>query len=198
MKTEKKTFIELLKENAESRLTLLKETLIIYWIISIIAITVITLTTLIEKENILYYAYGLPLGTIILMILYHILVLYIIYQDCKTWDISKKWIIGVFILGPIIFSIYYLKQKPSPTKETKTEEIEKTPTEETTQQKPIAEYKESMQASSRKLSKTQLEQVIWRDVEKIEKEVDTLHIKRAKKPTTELDKKINHLINKKK
>lgn len=194
MKTEKKTFIELLKENTESRLILLKKTLIIYWIILIITIITVTLTALIEKENILHYAYGFPLGTIILLILYHILVLYILYQDCNAWSISKKWVIGVFFLGPILLSIYYLKQKTLSIKETTAEKTEETSKEETPPQEVIAEYKDLLQTSS----KTKPKQLIWRNTEKIEKEVDTLHIKRAKKPTNEINKKINHLINKKK
>jgi len=200
MKTEKKTLIDMLKENTESRFSILKKTLAAYWIISIIFIIALTITIL-SKENILYYAYGFTLGITILIILYHIFALYIIYQDCKTWFIPKTWVIGVFFLGPIMFTIYYTKQKSKPITSEEpitTEETETSFEKETTPEKPIAEYKEVINTSTKKLSKTQLEQVVWRDVEKIEKEVDTLHIKRAKKPTTEIDRKINHLVNKKK
>ena len=201
MKTEKKTLIDMLKENTESRFNILKKTLAAYWIISIIFIIALTITIL-AKENILYYAYGFTLGITILTILYHIFALYIIYQDCKTWFISKTWVIGVFFLGPIMFTIYYTKQKSkSITSEEPVtiEKPEKTPERETMQQEePIAEYSELIHASTKRLSKTQLEQIAWRDVEKIEKEVDTLHIKRAKKSSTEIDRKINHLVNKKK
>jgi len=81
-------------------------------------------------------------------------------------------------------------------------EIEKTPgeiTNETTVQPDVlADYKESIHTLSKKRSRTKSKQAIWRDIEKIEKEIDTLHIKKAKKPATEIDKKINHLLNKKK
>jgi len=208
MNAEKKSLIDILKESHESRFNILKKTLLVYWILSIIFLIVVTITLIIEKKNIISYAYGTPLGIIILMVLYHIFALYVAYLDCKSWNISKKWIIGVLLLGPIIFTIYYLKQKSlySIPEETtlieEKKEIEKTPgeiTNETTVQPDVlADYKESIHTLSKKRLRTKSKQAIWRDIEKIEKEIDTLHIKKAKKPATEIDKKINHLLNKKK
>lgn len=76
-------------------------------------------------------------------------------------------------------------------------EIEKEPEEE-----PLFEYQETLQTgvSTSKKTKTTApsDQRIWRDVNTIEEKIDTLHITKAKKPVTELDKTVDKLITKRK
>lgn len=75
--------------------------------------------------------------------------------------------------------------------------------EETVQEdKPLAEYKETLYSGT-KSSKTygsgsSNEQRYWRNVDSIEKKVDHLHITRAEKPSTEVDKTVDKLIEKRK
>ena len=91
------------------------------------------------------------------------------------------------------------------TKETVEEETEEIVKEES-EDKPLAEYSETLHAgkpatskkSSGKHSSKPSDQRIWRDVDSIEEKVDTLHISRAQKPVTELDKTVDKLISKKK
>ena len=40
--------------------------------------------------------------------------------------------------------------------------------------------------------------MVWRDVRSIEKKVDNLHIARAKKPTSKVDKTVDKLVEKRK
>ena len=56
--------------------------------------------------------------------------------------------------------------------------------------------KATKKTSSKKSSDA--DQRLWRDVDSIEEDVDTLHIKKAKKPVTEVDKKVDKLIEKNK
>jgi len=81
--------------------------------------------------------------------------------------------------------------------------VEETPTEQT--DGPIAEYHESLHTSKKaSTSKTishissNVDQRVWRDVDSIETDVDTIHIKKAQKPVTEVDKKVDQLIEKNK
>ncbi len=74
-------------------------------------------------------------------------------------------------------------------------------TEEETEDKPLAEYHETLQtgkARSKKYSISQepyeSDQRIWRDISLIEEKVDKLHKTRAEKPITEIDKKVDKLI----
>lgn len=70
-----------------------------------------------------------------------------------------------------------------------------------TQDVPLAEYKETLYTSDTKSKKQAYafsNQIIWRDIQKIEKNVDMIHITSAKKPSNELDKVIDRLIAKKK
>jgi hypothetical protein len=70
--------------------------------------------------------------------------------------------------------------------------------------KPLAEYKETLYTAAKSSKKTKsnttssTEQRYWRDVDLIEKKVDHLHINRAQKPTTEVDKTVDKLIQKRK
>ena len=77
------------------------------------------------------------------------------------------------------------------------------PIEEEEEDKPLAEHKETLYSGTttkkdktRKSSLTQTDQRIWRDVKTIEEDVDNLHIKKAAKPVTALDKKVDKLIEK--
>lgn len=70
--------------------------------------------------------------------------------------------------------------------------------------KPIAEYRETLETGT-KASKTTTvkttspsEQRIWRDVDAIEENVDNINIKKAKKPITDVDKKVDGIIEKRK
>ena len=66
--------------------------------------------------------------------------------------------------------------------------------------KPLAEYKETIYTSayaSKKGRKQVLsDQRIWRDVDSIEKNIDNLDMKEAKKPITNLEKKVDKIISK--
>jgi len=98
--------------------------------------------------------------------------------------------------------------KSKKNEETKTEE----PVKEETQvfikdksgDKPLAEYSETLETVSTSKKKTvkntpaPSDQRIWRDVNTIEEKVDNLHISRAQKPVTEIDKRVDKLIEKKK
>ena len=70
--------------------------------------------------------------------------------------------------------------------------------------KPLAEYSERLETASTSKKKSvkkkpsPSDQRIWRDVNSIEEKVDNLHISRAQKPVTELDKRVDKLITKKK
>ena len=87
--------------------------------------------------------------------------------------------------------------------ETEPEKIKEETKEETQQNKPIAEYHETLYSDdSKKKNKTNKttseKEYVWRNTDKIEKDIDTLHIEKAKKPSTEIDKKVDLLINKNK
>ncbi|KAA0004584.1 MAG: hypothetical protein FE039_03120 [Thermoplasmata archaeon] len=84
------------------------------------------------------------------------------------------------------------------------EEAEETESESTdnTGGKLLAEYRETLHTSSSKRSpqkkKSSSEIVHWRDVEGIEEKIDTLHISKAEKPVSEVDRAVDRLIKKKK
>ena len=96
----------------------------------------------------------------------------------------------------------------SKTKEDKISESEEVAQEETeelieeeSEDKPLAEYSETLlsgkvtvKKGSLKHSGTPPDQRIWRDVDSIENKVDTLHITRAQKPVTEIDKRVDMII----
>ena len=52
--------------------------------------------------------------------------------------------------------------------------------------------------SSKKKIATKSNQRTWRDVDAIEEKVDNLHITRAQRPVTQLDKTVDRLIDKRK
>ena len=58
-------------------------------------------------------------------------------------------------------------------------------------------YSETLYTSESKPKKTS-DQMIWRDVDAIEEKVDTLHITKAQKPVTKLDKTVDRLLQKRK
>ena len=62
----------------------------------------------------------------------------------------------------------------------------------------IAEYHETIEASTEEEINALKSKKRWRDVESIEKKVDTLHIIRAGKPESEVDKTVDRLIKKNK
>ena len=70
--------------------------------------------------------------------------------------------------------------------------------------KPLTEYSETLETVSTSKKKSVKKnpqpsyQRIWRDVGSIEEKVDNLHITIAQKPVTELDKRVDKLIGKKK
>ena len=69
------------------------------------------------------------------------------------------------------------------------------------EKKPLAEYKETLYTGtprSRKEAYAFSNQRIWRDVPAIEKNIDIIHITRAKKPSNELDRVVDRIISKKK
>jgi hypothetical protein len=67
--------------------------------------------------------------------------------------------------------------------------------------KPLAEYSETLETVSTSKKKsvkkypTPSDQRIWRDVNSIEDKVDNLHITRAQKPVTELERKVDTLVS---
>ena len=69
---------------------------------------------------------------------------------------------------------------------------------------PIAEYHETLETGTITSKTTTVktttpsEQRIWRDVDAIEETIDNIHIKKEKKPVTELDKKVDSIIEKRK
>ena len=81
-----------------------------------------------------------------------------------------------------------------------TEEIIE-PEPEPEEKQPLDEYHETLETgSSSKTAKTtqSSDQRVWRDVNAIEEKIDNLHKTRAQKPVTELDKKVDKLISKRK
>lgn len=67
--------------------------------------------------------------------------------------------------------------------------------------RPIAEYKETLYTDSYKPKKETYafsNQTMWRNVQAIEKNVDTIHITNASKPSNDLDKIVDRIIAKKK
>jgi hypothetical protein len=65
--------------------------------------------------------------------------------------------------------------------------------------KPLAEYHETLEtgvSNSKKLKTAPpSDQRIWRDVDLIENKIDSLHITRAQKPVTEIDKKVDKIVS---
>lgn len=64
--------------------------------------------------------------------------------------------------------------------------------------KPLAEYHETIHSSTDEEIKVMNSQKKWRNVESIEKKVDTLHIISAGKSGSEVDKTVDRLIKKNK
>lgn len=70
---------------------------------------------------------------------------------------------------------------------------------ETTDQN-IADYHETLQTrdtSGQGYTSYPSDQRYWRDVRAIEKKIDTLHLNKSDKPTSELEKKVDRIIKKK-
>ena len=67
--------------------------------------------------------------------------------------------------------------------------------------KPLAEYSETLETVSTlkkksvKKNPSPSDQRIWRDVDSIEDKIDNLHITRAQKPVTELDRKVDNIVS---
>jgi hypothetical protein len=67
--------------------------------------------------------------------------------------------------------------------------------------RPLAEYKETLYTGNPKLKQEVYafsNQKIWRDIQTIEKNIDNIHITTARKPSNELDRVVDRLIEKKK
>ena len=69
--------------------------------------------------------------------------------------------------------------------------------------KPICEYHETLQTGKPTTKKytvkdSNVKQHIWRDMDAIERKIDDIHIKHAKKPKTEIDKTVDKLIENRK
>jgi hypothetical protein len=107
------------------------------------------------------------------------------------------------------WKIFNKSKKEEQTNYQPSEEINEEVTEETLSEEqndePLAEYQETLDSGKQISTSTtashfssDADQRIWRDVNSIEKEVDTLHIKKAQKPVTEVDKKVDKLIEKNK
>ena len=71
------------------------------------------------------------------------------------------------------------------------------------EEKPLAEYKETLyssdsaakkRSSMKRKTSSLSDQRIWRDIKSIEENIDNNHIIRAEKPVTELNKKVNKQI----
>ena len=66
--------------------------------------------------------------------------------------------------------------------------------------KPLAEYHEILYSDTKKKKDTKkkttdiTDQVVWRNADYIEKKVDEVHIEKAKKPKTNVDKTVDKLI----
>ena len=99
-----------------------------------------------------------------------------------------------------LFSKSEQKEEPQPEENTATELEETTKEEQETGEKPLAEYRETLQTGSKtkKTSKPVSNQIVWRDVDTIEKNIDNLHITQAQKPVTQLDKTVDRLLKKRK
>ena len=70
-----------------------------------------------------------------------------------------------------------------------------------TENKPLVEYKETLYSDNAKPKKEEhsySNQIIYRDIYSIEKNVDNIHIASAKKPSNELDRVVDRLLAKKK
>ncbi len=96
--------------------------------------------------------------------------------------------------------------KSKPKKEEKTETVneleeECIETEVIQEDKVLAEYHETLESDEYVTSKAKMassDQRIWRDVDSIEDNIDSLHLKKATKPHTEVEKTVDMLIEKRK
>ncbi|KYK21952.1 hypothetical protein AYK24_02815 [Thermoplasmatales archaeon SG8-52-4] len=65
---------------------------------------------------------------------------------------------------------------------------------------PLAEYSETLETgvptSKKGKSTKSTKQRLWRDFDLIEEKIDNLHISRAQKPITEIDKKVDSIVSK--
>jgi len=89
-------------------------------------------------------------------------------------------------------------KKPEETVEKQEEEVIETEVIE--DEKPLAEYHETLESEEyvtqkAKTSKSS-DQRVWRDVDSIEENIDSLHIKKATKPHTEVERTVDTLIEK--
>ena len=96
------------------------------------------------------------------------------------------------------------KEKPDDNTE---EPIEKEEIVTKKQDENLVDYNETLYTSDTKTKKktkdkkeyqTKTSQTVWRDVDSIEKNIDNLHITRAQKPVTDLDKTVDKILDKRK
>jgi len=94
------------------------------------------------------------------------------------------------------------EEKTEPGEDASTDKEEPIKEEQDTQDKPLAEYTETLQTgkkTKKSIKKTDTSnQRVWRDVKGIEENIDNLHITRAKKPVTDLDRTVDRIIDKNK
>lgn len=91
-----------------------------------------------------------------------------------------------------IFDIFK-KNKKEEKKEQNKEEVDSEPKE---TNEILDEYSETLKTGSKKKSKTKEKQHLWRNVDKIEENIDNIHIKNAKKPSNQVQKKVDTIIEK--
>lgn len=99
------------------------------------------------------------------------------------------------------WNIFGKAKKEETTQETTREATKEASCEEQTEG-PLAEYRETLHTNKKtsnsktKDTSSDVDQRVWRNVDSIEKDVDTLHIRKAQRPVTEVDKKVDKLIEK--
>jgi len=94
------------------------------------------------------------------------------------------------------------EEKIEPVEETELKEEEPVETEIIQDDKPLAEYHETLESdehvNTKDSTKPSSDQRIWRDVDSIEQNIDSLHITKATKPHSEVEKTVDGLIEKSK
>jgi len=93
------------------------------------------------------------------------------------------------------------KEEPEEIEEDLEEDEETTPTE--NEDETLDEYHETLHTDNTKKQTTQTHtlssnQRLWRDVDAIEENIDNIHMRKANKPVTNLDKTVDKLIEKRK
>ena len=96
------------------------------------------------------------------------------------------------------------KTLEEPKDDIKSEENTKTDNE--TDIEPLTDYNETLysetskskKGTSKRTNNRPVDQIIWRDIKTIEENIDNLHITGSHRPVSELDKKVDKIIDKSK